>query len=144
MFAFFSLSVWELMVLLGLGIVAPIQARDDSDIRANARARMDAAQRVYKGMLARFRTDPNFHISYERLLKELYCWSTRWVEAQIEMSAKKADHIDAAVEHLLRMRELEKSVRGAQRKRMATNYEVAAAEFYRLDAEKKVINLKKK
>jgi hypothetical protein len=131
-------------LLLSLGGAAPVETRDDKDLRANARARMEAAKTVYKGMLARFRTDPNFHLSFSRLLRELYLWSTRWLEAQIEMSAKKADHIDAAVEHLIRMRELEKSTLAARRQRMATDYEVAAAEFYRLDAEKQVLKLKKK
>jgi len=116
-------------------------APQDRDAAANARARMEAAQKVYQGILARQKVDPN--LSGPHVWELLHRWSSRWMEAHAEAGARK-DQIAAAEAHLARMRGLEKYARGVLKQKMVAPYEVSAAEFYRLDAEKHLRAVKKK
>jgi hypothetical protein len=124
-----------LLSLTGRASAAP----QDKDAPANARARMEAAQKVYKGLLARWKVDPNLPDPFERLHR----WSSRWMEAQAEPGTKK-DQIAAAEAHLARMRELEKEARKLLQEKFIAPHEVSATEFYRLDAEKHLRAVKKK
>jgi hypothetical protein len=117
---------------------APAPA-EEKDAAVNARARREAAEKVYMGLLARWKLDPNFPAPFERLHR----WSSRWMEAQAEPGTKK-DRLAAARAHLARMRELEKEAQELLKKRLIAPYEVSEAEFYRLDAEKRLRALGKK
>jgi hypothetical protein len=77
-------------------------------------------------------------------VEHLYRWSARWRDAQVEASAKKADQLAAVEEHLARMRKLEKLVREHHKAGFALPVDVSAVEFYRLEAEKYLLEVKKK
>jgi hypothetical protein len=124
-------------LLLGLAGMASTASAEE-DAAANARARLEAAQKVYKCLLARWRTDPNFSEPFE----QLHRWSLRWREAQAEPGTKK-DRLAAAEAHLMRMRDLDKVARKLLEKRLLAPYEVSQTEFYRLDAEKHLHAVKK-
>jgi hypothetical protein len=115
-------------------------ARADEDTAANAKARMEAAKKIYNGLLARWAIDPNVQSTVG---EHLHRWSCRWMEAQAEVGSRK-DQIAAAEAHLGRMRELEKTARKLLAEKFVAPYEVAAIEFYRLDAEKRLHTVKKK
>jgi hypothetical protein len=126
-------------LLLSLAGMTSAAAAED-DAAANARARMEAAQKVYKGLLARWAIDPNLQPA---VYEHLYRWSCRWMEAQAESGTKK-DRLTAAEAHLARMRDLEKTARKLLKEGLGAPYEVSAIEFYRLDAEKRLQTIRKK
>ena len=125
-------------LLLSLaGISSAAVSADDA--QANAKARMHAAQKVYKGLLARSAIDPNVSSA---VYEQLYRWSCRWMEAEVE-SGTKADKL--AVEgHVGRMRGLEKMAQKLLKVKLIAPYEASAIEFYRLDAEKRLHAVQKK
>jgi hypothetical protein len=130
-------------LLLALARPAPAQDEDKA-ARANAKARAEAAQKVYKGLWGAWRR--GFGPSPGGDIQELfYRWSVRWLEAEIEASTTKAEQVAAAEGHLKRMRGLEKSARAMlEAKGAVAPFEVSAAEFYRLDAEKRLRAIRKK
>jgi hypothetical protein len=118
-------------LIIGLGPwTAP--ARADDKAAANARARLAAARKVYEGMLARAKVDPNTPPDFEKV----YLWSRRWMEAQRDVEGKKEGKLAALQGHLDRMKKLEAFVKGMYEGKLATPVEVAAQEFYRLEAER--------
>jgi hypothetical protein len=131
-------------VLLSLAGLAQSETKEDKEARANAKARMEAARKVYNGMLLRWRMGPPGEVSTSDVLEKGALWSRRWMEAQIEASTKKADQIAAAEEHLARMRKMEKIATDQHKNKALASYEVSVAEFHRLDAEKRLRKLKNK
>ena len=138
------------LVGLALGLLGggPAEAADDARV-ANARARLAAAQKVYKGLQDRWRSGPPADdltkLSYRDFAELSYRWSVRWLEAQQETSPRQADQVAAAEAHLARMRQLAKMLRAARGLGgFVSPVEVAAGEFYRLDAERALLRLKKK
>ncbi len=120
---------WTLIgLLLGLVLSAPVQADDQA--RANAQGRLEAARQVYAGIIKNYEAG-QVGLDFEKL----YWWSRRWREAQHDLSDKKEDRIAAAQAHLERMRKLEGWVKESRKKGFLTLVEVAAQEFYRLEAE---------
>jgi hypothetical protein len=117
-----------------------VVAAPDDDTAANAKARMQAAQKVYKGLMARSAIDPNVGPG---IYDQLYRWSQRWMEAQADSGTKK-DQAAAAEAHLARMRELEKMARKLEKQKLLAPYELSAIEFYRLAAEKHLRSVGKK
>ncbi len=118
-------------------LFSPAQAGQGQ--KANAKARLQAARKVYEGYLSRYKIGPSQPLDAEKL----YQWSRRWLEAQQDLALKKADRVAAAEAHLARMRRLEQTMRDLARKEVAP-YEVAGAEFYRLEAERWVAQAKGK
>jgi hypothetical protein len=124
-------------LLLGLAVLTSA-ARADEDAVANAKARTEAARKVYDGMLAKAKTfgdpaDP----------EKLYRWSRRWMEAECDTTDKKTDHVAAAEAHLDRMKKREALARELAKTGQIGPVEVAAAEYYRLKAEQTLARTKK-
>jgi hypothetical protein len=67
-------------------------------LRNNAKARADAARKVYEGLLNRMRMDAGFKLDSDAL----YLWSRRWMNAQREVAASKAERTAAAEAHRTR------------------------------------------
>jgi hypothetical protein len=134
-------------LLLGTGAAAPAQGAD-ADARANAKARAEAAQTMYKAMYRIFWRGeglPGVALAANQGegLELFYRWSIRWLEAEIEASATKAEQTAAAERHLNRMRELETKTRTMIVKGGVTPpFYLSSAEFYRLDAEKRLRELR--
>jgi hypothetical protein len=127
----------HLCIPLALLVLSPSSRGGDKDSAENARGRLEAAKKMYEGTLKRWKEvggqvktpvhyDPEF----------FYRWSVRWLDAESELGEKKEDRSRAAEEHLSRMKEVEKSVADLVKLGILPLYETAAAEFYRLEAEK--------
>jgi hypothetical protein len=125
-------------LLLGLLLLAA-PCRADDKVAANARGRLEAASKVYRGMLERLR-DANGQVAVE----DLYQWSRRWLEAERDLADTPEAAVAAAQAHLDRMTKLEAVVRKAQTVGLVPAYEVPAAEFYRLEAERALAQARKK
>jgi hypothetical protein len=135
-----------LLTALAVGLTGGVLrgAEDDAKAEAaNAKARMEAARKVYKGILARARIDPGAPLS-SAVFAGLNRWSLRWMEAQRDLSRKKKEQFTAVEAHVKRMRELEKMGERMGKKGLLSASEVSAVTFYRLDAEKLLLKAKKK
>ncbi len=106
----------------------------------NAKARLEAAQKVYEGILAKRQVDPAEKTDFERL----YLWSHRWMEAQAEVGGPDGTKVKSAEAHLERVKKLEALVKGLVEHGHISKFEVAAAEFRRLEAERVLEEAKKK
>jgi hypothetical protein len=105
-------------------------ARADEKAAENARARLQAARKVYKGLGERKLVDAR-----DSDFEKVYLWSRRWMDAEKELAVKKADKISAVQGHLDRMKKLEGVVKALLEGGLATSYDPPVAEFYRLEAE---------
>jgi hypothetical protein len=123
--------VLGLCVAGGLTSLARADAKEDV---ANAKARVEAARKVYQGMLERQKQVPGAFDA-----EKLYRWSRRWMEAQQDVSATKKNQVAAIEAHLDRMKRVEKTVKDLIKAGATSDlapFEAKAAEFYRLEAEK--------
>jgi hypothetical protein len=99
---------------------------------SNAKARAEAARKVYETLLERYRRDGGFQLDPEKL----YLWSRRWMEAEREVGTERAERVATVEKHLERMKKWEQMVEAARRQGLTfTEGDVAAAQFYRLEAE---------
>jgi hypothetical protein len=122
-----------ILVLAATPVALPGLARaGEGEAAANAKARLEAARKVYEGYLDRYKRGEPQPLNAELL----YRWSRRWLEAQQELATKKEGKVAAAEAHLTRMRGLEKYLRSAHKSGVAATFDVAGAEFYRLEAER--------
>jgi hypothetical protein len=131
--------------LLGLGVLTSATLRADeppapNDTSANAKARAEAAAKVYQGTLDRAKVDPGAALDPEKL----YQWSRRWMEAEQELSDKKKDRVAAAEAHLERMKKLESVFKTYFEKGLVGPVEPAAQTYFRLEAERGLAQIKDK
>jgi hypothetical protein len=100
---------------------------------ANAKARAEAARKVYECMMERYRLDAGFKFDPE----QAYQWSRRWMEAEREAAGAKAGRVAAVEGHLERMKKWEKVMEtdNAPGRHLYSPGDYAAAQFYRLEAE---------
>ena len=76
--------------------------------------------------------------------EKVYLWSRRCLEAQRDLSDKKADKLAALNEHLQCMKELEKVATALYRTGKATQNETVASAFYVVEAELWLMQAQKK
>jgi hypothetical protein len=140
-----SLSIRTLVALLGVGVLILPVLRADEPPRANtklanAKARAEAARKVYEGLLGRAKVDQN-----GLDLDKLDLWSRRWMEADQEQSEKKEDRIATAEAHLQRAKKLEATIKQLfEQKGFVSRVELDAQTYFRLDAERTLAELKDK
>lgn len=126
-------------LLLSLALVTSLARAEDSAI-ANAKARLEAARKVYKWM----REGRIWLREKSRWSMESdYQWSRRWLEAERDVSDKKADQVAAAEGHLERMKTLEAEIKGRLKEDIRP-VDAATVEFYRLEAEQILAQVRKK
>jgi hypothetical protein len=119
----------------------------EAELRANARARLEAARKVYQGHQARQKVEvPTPGLKMPPVLglpffERLHHWSLRWMDAERELAEKQAGRVAAVAAHLDRMRGLEKEAKKAVFG--LAPYEATAVTFYRLEAEKLLLREKK-
>jgi len=122
-------------VLVSLAAVWAGAARERGGAPAvenNARARAEAARKVYEGSLARFGIDAR----YKPEIEHFHLWSRRWMEAEREAAGTKAERTAAAQGHLGRMKKWAKLVEQDNKAGGTfSGADVAATEFYCLEAE---------
>ncbi|OAI54525.1 hypothetical protein AYO44_14780 [Planctomycetaceae bacterium SCGC AG-212-F19] len=94
-----------------------------------AKTRLEAARKAY-GLVWQ-----NYQEGLWSSAEDIYRWSSRWMEAERALATQKAQHVAACEAHFDRMRRLEKLVRDNYRVRVTTITVVSAAEYYAVEAE---------
>jgi hypothetical protein len=115
-------------VLLTAGPAAFADAADTKAAAENARARAEAARRVYEGNL-----DPR--PPFGDVLEKLYRWSCRLLDAERDAAEDKKERQAAVENHYKRMRALEIRAKDWFRLGLIPAIQVPQAEYYRLEAE---------
>lgn len=67
--------------------------------------------------------------------EDLYRWSRRWLEAQLDLTGIKEERVAALRDHLKRMQELEKKTAALAQTGQGSTADASAGKFYRLQAE---------
>jgi hypothetical protein len=99
--------------------------------KANARARREAARKVYEGTLARMKVD-TAAVDWDRPCQ----WSLRWLEADRDVDDSHNGQVAAAKAHLERMKKLDALVRKLLTDKVVSATDVTAVEYFRLEAER--------
>jgi hypothetical protein len=109
-------------------------------VRANAKARLEAARQVYEGRLTRYKNQGDFPLD----LEQHFMWSRRWAEAQLELAPNRKESLAAVQSHVDRMKWLKKTIENEIKASVRPRYDASAAEFYRLDAERWLARIRAK
>jgi hypothetical protein len=94
------------------------------------KARLEAAENVYKGARLLLQIDPK-SIDAERM----YCWSHRWLDAQRALGSKKVDSVAACEAHLARMKDLQELTKKMVQGGVVRPLDVNTTKFYVAEAE---------
>jgi hypothetical protein len=97
--------------------------------QALLRQRLDAVRRAYKESYDLYREGRT------RDVDRIYRWSKRWLEAEREVTTTQSEQIAALEGHWRRMKQLEDLMRNLSKAGVTAVVELAAVEYYRLDAE---------
>jgi hypothetical protein len=116
------------VILLGLVRAAPNPPAAKPAAKL-ALVKRDAARKTYEAVWK------NNREALVPFVEIAYRWSRRWLEAERELSEKKADQIAALQAHWNRMKDLEKITLERFRAKVVPVEEASAAEFYSLEAE---------
>ena len=111
---------------------APPPAANPQEHLAPAKAKLDAVRRVHQ-LKAEMRKRGEAGVA--EVPEQDYVWSRRLLEAERDAGGKMHDDHDALDAHLDRMKQLEALVKQSHRVGEASALHVAAAEYYRLEAE---------
>lgn len=93
-----------------------------------AKDRVEAARKTFETVQLEFRDG-------KATLDQLRDWSNRWVQAQQEVSTKKADRLAALEAHVARMKIVEKLALERFQAQRGLNSDISAAEYWRVDSE---------
>ena len=134
------LAVWVAYVALApveLGAAEPTEdTKPAREITALRKARVALAQKGYEAAVPALRQTRRMGdvLIQDGKPDEVYKWSVRWLQAERDMSPKKADEVAALEAHLKRMTELEKVV-GTQTGVLLPQRAKLDAEWYCLEAQ---------
>jgi hypothetical protein len=126
-------------LVLGLAVLTS-PARADDKTKENAKGRLEAARKVYEGVFQRARVDPSASLDPDKLA----LWSRRWAEAERDLGDTKEEKIAAVQGHLDRMKKLEGLFKAMRQSALVSPTDVAAQEYYRLEAEQWLTQAKEK
>jgi hypothetical protein len=113
----------------------------DEPAVANAKARLEAAQKVYDDLYKRMETDPaRYPLDFDKLCT----WSVRWMEAQRDASGDADAKGKAIQDHLARVKDIGRLANDLAKKGVTAGYDIAITDFYRLEAERLAVERKKK
>jgi hypothetical protein len=118
--------------LLPLGPLFSGRSSQPIPLEKLLKARLDAARKAFGLTWERYREHDKSPPTIEAPLSR---WSKRWLEAQRALAATKADHKRALEEHRDRMMSLEAHLKDRAKTAPELAADVAAAEFFRLEAE---------
>jgi hypothetical protein len=102
------------------------------DQAPNAKARRDAARKVYEGAWQHHVNSP---ADSPGNVEYYHDWSVRWLQAERDLSRTKADQVTALEGHLKRMKSWKDRLDFSVKEGEAATYEASAAEFFHLEAE---------
>ncbi len=130
---------------IGLAKEKAIQKAAEVVSVALLKARLDAAKEAYKGALENIgevkKIGKAVLIAPIEKPDEVYAWSVRWLNAELDMSNKRDDQIAVLEEHIKRMKELQKKV-SAMTPDLLPMSSNSAAVFYLAEAEIWLVNKK--
>jgi len=118
-------------LLFGLAAVTLLRAAPGTPAKVPpqlAKAKVDAARRTYEVI---WKNNKEGLVPFAELA---YRWSRRWLEAEVERSADKANQLAAYTAHRDRMRELARITHDRYRNRVITIEEASATDFYVAEA----------
>lgn len=116
-------------LVLALVVTALLRAAPEAAPTKRAKAKADAARRTYEVVWK------NCKEGFIPVAELVYRWSRRWLEADLDLSDKKADRVAAYRAHRQRMGELARITHDRYRNRINTIEEVTATEFYNAEAD---------
>jgi hypothetical protein len=93
-----------------------------------ARAKLNAAQRTCMSLALEY-------LDGKATAEQVHQWSRRWMDAERDVSNKKADQLESLKNHVSRMRLLEQAAQERLQKRRGLASDVPAAEYHRIEAE---------
>jgi hypothetical protein len=129
-----------LVLALGLALQSRAVAADGEAL-ANAKARVEAATKVYEDLLKRMEADPaRYPLDFDKLCM----WSVRWMDAQHDASGDANAKAKAVEDHLARVKDVGKLARDLAKKGITVGYDIAITDYYRLEAEHLAAGEKKK
>jgi hypothetical protein len=108
-----------------------------TELDALKKARLQAAQKAYQQAINgmdQTKRSGNMLIVLAKP-EEVYSWSVRWLRAQQDVNSTRENQVAALEAHLKRMKEVQPRAAAMEQAGLATVLEVAAAEFYRTEAE---------
>jgi hypothetical protein len=115
-----------------------LQAHGDDATVMNAKARLEAARKVYEAILARYQVDINAKPDPEKL----YQWSRRWMLAQRDLASKNEEQIAAAEGHLSRMKTMRALFEKIKNLDSASALDSFSLSFFQFKAEQAVAEAK--
>jgi hypothetical protein len=89
---------------------------------------MEAARRTCQALAQEY-------LEGKATVEQVHQWSQRWLNAQRDLSSKKADQLAALEAHVSRMQELEKAARTRFDSHRGALSDLSAAEYHRIDAQ---------
>lgn len=126
-----SLTLAVAFLALAASLIAQPASQPADSVRRLKVQRLDAAMRTYELLV-----DAPVKAGGRAADPEAtFRWSLRWMEAEREATSVPEARKTAREAHVKRMQELEKRVKQKFQSGEAMEADVAAAEFYRLDAE---------
>jgi hypothetical protein len=135
-----KIAIAALVVALSLTLQSHAIAADDEAV-ANAKARLEAATKVYEDLWKRAETDPaRYPLDFDKLCT----WSARWMEAQRDAVGDASTKAKAVEDHLARIKDIGKLAKDLAKKGFTVGYDIAITDFYRLEAERLIAREKKK
>lgn len=119
------------IAILGVGVALAIDKRPDSPgPGASSEDLVAAAREAYEARVKRWPLDPE-HVHFD----EIYLWSKRWMTAEWDLFLQAGGGARGVKAHLTRMADLEKLIIEANKAGSASSDDVAAAKYYRIEAE---------
>jgi hypothetical protein len=112
---------------------------EDEPRAANAKARLEAAKKVYESTWQHHVQDPEavpFNLDY------YHDWSVRWLQAERDLSRTKAEQMAALEAHSRRMKSWKIKIARGVKEGTVPGYQDTAAEFFCLEAEEWLVAAK--
>lgn len=126
-----------LSFVAGPRAIAGAEPKTVSDL---GKSREEAARKAYQSIWKQT-SEGSADIGVE----EIYLWSCRWLDAERASRTKPEDQLVAFAAHVERMKKLDELVKARNRSGTLKHaWDVAAAEYYRLDAEFRAAEAKQK
>jgi RNA polymerase sigma factor (sigma-70 family) len=93
------------------------------------KALVEEARKVYEQDVRQLK------VAFDIAAEDVYRWSRRWLEAQMDLAVNKEERMAALRDHLGRMKDLEKVMTAAARAGQRREADAAAGRYYRAQAE---------
>lgn len=124
------MAIAAAIIVLAVGGALALENRPDTPgPNSSSKELVEAARRAYELRLKAFMT------SEASVLDETYLWSKRWMTAEWDFSTNTRGVGKGARTHYERMVELEKIVKRMHEAGQGSEFDVAAARYYRVEAE---------